>query len=142
MESPQELRDQFVFSRKSEEDESTVMTYQSASSEVASPGVTAPQSKAEALAAAGLLGDRPAEAPMPRPSEEEDAVSDEDFPNQVDPSKSGVNVAPISTAVAALDDTPVLPAPDAEGKAGSVLFSLDFCSCANSRFAEAVTCEK
>jgi hypothetical protein len=59
MESPEELREQFVFSRKSEEDESTVMTYQSASSGMDTPGVN--QSKASALAAAGLTTDLPEE---------------------------------------------------------------------------------
>jgi hypothetical protein len=59
MESPEELREQFVFSRKSEEDESTVMTYQSASSGMDTLGVN--QSKASALAAAGLTTDLPEE---------------------------------------------------------------------------------
>ena len=62
MENPAELREQYVFSRKSEEDESTVLTHQSQYSDVAPPGGPL-NTKKKAIAAAGLMADSD-EAPL------------------------------------------------------------------------------
>ena len=62
MESPTELLEQYVFSRKSEEDESTVLTHQSQYSDVAPPGGPL-NTKKKAIAAAGLMADSD-EAPL------------------------------------------------------------------------------
>merc|ERR1719387_1442883 len=91
MEAPQELREQYVFSRKVDEDESTVMTYQSASSGVGSPAdPIVPQSTADALAAAGLLGGF---NEAPRFSDEDEPRTrlplDEEIPKSTERSATG-----------------------------------------------------
>jgi hypothetical protein len=63
MESPTELLKQYVFSRKLEEDESTVLTYQSQYSDLASPGGP-PKTREEALAA---LSEAPQVNPFHKP---------------------------------------------------------------------------
>jgi hypothetical protein len=68
MENPAELREQYVFSRKTEEDESTVLTSHSAVSTV-STGLlhleNVPQDSANALSAAGLTDGTPHSIPLP-----------------------------------------------------------------------------
>merc|ERR1719506_2265599 len=73
MENPAELREQYVFSRKTEEDESTILTTHSvlstatgsASSDAPSPLEETPHDYASALSAAGLTSGTPHGTPLP-----------------------------------------------------------------------------
>jgi hypothetical protein len=94
MEDPAELREQYVFSRKTEEDESTVMTTHSVlsiatatgsatGSDVSSPLQEMPEDYASALSAAGLTGGTPRRIPLP--VDDEDGGWMEEIPRHKEP---------------------------------------------------------
>ena len=94
MEDPAELREQYVFSRKTEEDESTVMTTHSVlsiatatgsatGSDMSSPLQEMPEDYASALSAAGLTGGTPRRTPLP--VDDEDGGWMEEIPRHKDP---------------------------------------------------------
>jgi hypothetical protein len=156
MASPQELRDQFVFSRKQEEDESTVKTYASASSDVPSgamsPGAPA-LSREDALAAAGLTGNLEDSMFPESPDKDEGAapgdssrapVPDEESEGPSARAVRGDGSRAVVTVVTptVLDDTPVGPAKPASKAPSSGFFGLScspepLCKCSDARFAAA-----
>jgi hypothetical protein len=150
MENPAELLEQYVFSRKTEDDESTTRTSKSAMSSGSDASIM-PKDYASALSAVGLTSDTPQTAPLGEIDDEhrgqaqhlpEVLEDNEPGPKTVVafdvPRSDGLPAARVGATMQAqlLDDFPV----ETEGTSRSALLGFGVCGCSDSRFADAIPC--
>jgi hypothetical protein len=164
MTNPAELLEQYVFSRKTEDDESTHISSYSARS-TGSDASVMPQDYASALSAVGLTSDTPQTAALGKIDDEHRGpvqtlpeVLEDNEPGTktvvaVDvPRSDGLPVAQVAvgavTQAQLLHDLalggavlePPLPSVETEGTSRSALLSCGVCGCSDSRFADAIPC--